>query len=291
MLFRKGREKHNLATVGCSVAVMEIEMTCPICSSHEISKNNITRRDKQHYDYRDCERQHVEYPQWKAKDKDTFGLVSLLLIEKILLVGIARVTQISGDWLQEYVNDAYAAVLGTAAVVPKAKLTVQIHKLWSFVTDRGNKQWNWLIIDADTRDIIGCHIGNRSRTSARQFWQSLLAVYRQCVKFYTDYWEAYETVILSKRHFAVGKENGLTSYIKRLNNMFHQRVPRLVGNLLSLSKKLENHLGGIWTFIRKYNRLDRERVIKSDHPSISFARYSKALPRFVHIVLFREIQN
>jgi len=31
-------------------------------------------------------------------------------------------------------------------------------------------------------------------------------------------WEAFEKVVPSKRHFAVGKETGLTSYIERLNN-------------------------------------------------------------------------
>jgi insertion element IS1 protein InsB len=73
-------------------------------------------------------------------------------------------------------------------------------------------------MDADSREIIACHIGDRSRASALALWQSLPLVYRQCAQVYTDYWEAYETVIPSKRHRAVGKESGLTSYIERLNN-------------------------------------------------------------------------
>jgi hypothetical protein len=36
-------------------------------------------------------------------------------------------------------------------------------------------------------------------------------MYRQCTKVYTDDWEADETVIPSQRHFAVGKESGLTN--------------------------------------------------------------------------------
>lgn len=254
---------------------MAIEMTCPTCGSHDISKNGTTRRGKQNYKCRDCGRQFVEDPQWQPKSKDTFGLVNVLLLEKIPLAGIARVTQVSDSWLQEYVNDAYAEVTRTASVVPKAKgkLTVQMDELWSFVDDKGNKQWVWLAIDADTREIIGCHIGDRSRTSARQLWQSLPAVYRQCAKVYTDHWEAYETVIPSKRHFAVGKESGLTSYIERLNNTMRQRVSRLVRKTLSFSKKLENHIGAIWTFIHEYNRLVKERLIESAHPAISSVLY------------------
>ncbi|MEM6520165.1 MAG: IS1 family transposase, partial [Cyanobacteria bacterium P01_C01_bin.70] len=77
------------------------------------------------------------------------------------------------------------------------------------------------------------------------------------------------TVIPSQCHFAVGKESGLTSDIERLNNTMRQRVSRLVRKTLSFSKKLENHLGAIWTFIHEYNRLVRERLIESGHPAIS----------------------
>jgi len=164
---------------------MAIEMTCPTCGSHDISKNGTTRRGKQNYKCRDCGRQFVEDPQWQPKDKDTFGLIHLLLLEKIPLAGIVRVTGVSESWLEEHVNEAYAQIDKTASVVPKAKgkLTVQMDELWSFVDDKGNKQWVWLALDADTREIIGCHVGDRSRTSAQQLWQSLPGVYKQCPRF------------------------------------------------------------------------------------------------------------
>ena len=190
----------------------------------------------------------------------------MLLLEKIPLAGIARATGVSDSWLQDYVNACYEAVPQTAAVVPKAKgkLKVQMDELWSFVDDKCNKQWVWLAIDADTREVIGCHIGDRSRESARSLWQSIPAVYRQCAVVYTDYWEAYETVIPAKRHRAVGKDSGLTSYIERFNNTLRQRVSRLVRKTLSFSKKLENHVGAIWNFIHEYNRLVREKTVGND---------------------------
>lgn len=241
---------------------MRIEMTCPTCGSHEISKNGTTRRGKQNYKCRDCNRQFVEDPQWKPKDKDTVGLITLLLLERIPLAGIARATGVSESWLQDYVNTVYAAVPQVAKVVPKAKgkLRVQMDELWSFVDDKGNKQWVWLALDTNTREVIGCHIGDRSRESAKALWQSLPGVYRQCATVYTDYWEAYETVIPAKRHRPVGKDSGLTSYVERFNNTLRQRVSRLVRKTLSFSKKLENHVGAIWNFIHEYNRLIREKI-------------------------------
>jgi insertion element IS1 protein InsB len=214
-------------------------------------------------------------PQWQPKDKDTTGLVNLLLLEKIPLAGIARATQVSASWLQGHVNDTYGQVPQAASVVPKAKgkLRVQMDELWSFVDRKGNKQWVWLAMDADTREIIGCHIGDRSRASALALWQSLPPVYRQCAQVYTDYWEAYETVIPSQRHCAVGKESGLTSYIERLNNTLRQRIARLVRKTLSFSKKLENHIGAIWMFIHEYNRLVREKLLERDEPAFSSVLY------------------
>ena len=100
-------------------------------------------------------------------------------------------------------------------------------EFWSFVDNKKNKQWVWLAIDAETREIIGCYIGERSRPLAQALWDSLPGVYRQCAKVYTDYWEAHQTVIPSKRHEAVGKESGKTSYIERLNNTLRQRISRL----------------------------------------------------------------
>ena len=249
---------------------MKVEMTCPTCGSHDISKNGTTRRGKQNYKCRDCNRQFVEDPQWKPTDKNEQSLIDLLLLEKIPLAGIARTTGVSESWLQNYVNACYEWVPKVAEVVPKAegKLTVQMDELWSFVDDKGNKQWVWLAIDADTREVIGCHIGDRSRASARSLWQSVPAVYRQCATVYTDYWEAYETVIPAKRHRAVGKDSGSTSYIERFNNTLRQRVSRLVRKTLSFSKKLENHIGAIWTFIHEYNRLIREKMVEDDPDAI-----------------------
>ncbi len=118
--------------------------------------------------------------------------------------------------------------------------------------NKGNKQWVWLALDADTREIVGVHIGARDEAAAQQLWASLPPVYRQCAVAYSDFWAAYGTVFPSKRHQAVGKETGLTSYIERFNNILGQRVSRLVRKTLSFSKSLENHIGAIWYFIHHY---------------------------------------
>ena len=108
-------------------------------------------------------------------------------------------------------------------------------------------------MDADTREIVGVYIGARDEAGACQLWQSLPPVYRQCALAYTDFWAAYGAVLPNKRHQAVSKESGKTSYIERFNNTLRQRVSRLVRKTLSFSKSLDNHIGAIWYFIYHYN--------------------------------------
>ena len=217
-------------------------------------KNGTTRRGKQNYKCRDCGRQFVENPQWKRREKESTVMIDRLLLEKIPLAGIARVLKLSESWLQGYVNQGYEKVPRQVQVMPKAKgcLNVQMDELWSFVDDKGNKQWVWLALDVKTREIVGCHVGDRSKESAFALWQSMPGIYRQCAVIYTDHWEAYKAVLPSQRHHAVGKETGL-SYIERFNNTLRQRVSRLVRQTLSFSKKLGNHIAAIWNFIHYHN--------------------------------------
>jgi insertion element IS1 protein InsB len=118
------------------------------------------------------------------------------------------------------------------------------------VGHKGKKQWIWLALDVNTREIVGVHIGDRSEHGAGALWASLPSVYRQCAVA-SGFWSAYGLIFPRKRHKAVGKDSA--SYIERFNCTMRQRVSRLVRRTLSLSKKLENHIGAIWLFIHHYN--------------------------------------
>lgn len=225
-------------------------LRCPNCGSDDIMKNGSTRRGKQNYKCRVrlwrgealCGRQVVENPQWKRRGPDSSAIIDRLLLEKLSLAGIARVLKLSQSWLQGYFNRCYEALPRQVQVLPKPRgaLSVQMDELWAFVDDKGNQQWVWLALDVATREIAGCHRGDRSGDSASAWWQSMPAVHRPCAMIYTDRWEAYKGVLPSKRHGAVGKETALTSYIERFNNTLRQRVSRLVRKTLSFSKNLEN---------------------------------------------------
>jgi IS1 family transposase/transposase-like protein len=170
---------------------------CPNCGSEAVNRNGQTRHHKQNYKCRECRRQFVLNPTWKAITKEQEELMSRMLLERISQAGIARVLQVSEDTVQRYVNAASVAVKKQVEVSakPKKRLSVQMDELWSFVDNKGNQQWVWLALDAQTREIVGVHIGDRSAVSALALWNSMPPVYRQCAVIYTDHWSAYDSVL------------------------------------------------------------------------------------------------
>lgn len=85
-------------------------MVCPSCGSERTIKNGTIHNGKQKYECKQCFRQFVENPQNKIISQDTKDLIDKLLLEKVPLAGIARVTDVSECWLQNYVNKKYSAI-------------------------------------------------------------------------------------------------------------------------------------------------------------------------------------
>ena len=94
---------------------------CPRCGSTEVVKNGNIHNGKQNHKCRECERQFVADPQQKRVSQETKELIDKLLLEKLPLAGIARVTEVSETWLQSYVNQKYEKVSKQVKVRSKKK--------------------------------------------------------------------------------------------------------------------------------------------------------------------------
>lgn len=77
------------------------------CDSTHTVKNGKIHNGKQNFKCRECGRQFAQDPQNRLIDEATKTLIDKLLLEKIPLAGIARVTGVSEPWLQNYVNAKY----------------------------------------------------------------------------------------------------------------------------------------------------------------------------------------
>lgn len=127
---------------------------------------------------------------------------------------------------------------------------IECDELSSFVARKSNRQWVWLAMDRDTREIVGCFVGARDESGAQGRWDSLPACYLDA-ECHTDLLWAYQAVVFGNRHHRHGKG---TQHSERFNGTLRQRVSRLVRKTLSFSKKLDNHIAAIWLFIHHYNQ-------------------------------------
>lgn len=108
-------------------------MICPKCGSERTKKNGSTYRKQQKYQCNSCKFQFTENPKNKIISDDTKELIEKLLLEKIPLAGIVRVTGVSEKCLQDYVNDKYKNISHKIAISDKSKgkLTIQCDEMWS----------------------------------------------------------------------------------------------------------------------------------------------------------------
>ena len=63
-----------------------------------------------------------------------------MLLERISLAGVARVTGVSEKWLQDYVNELYADTPREAKLLKTDNaITLECDELWSFAENSENK--------------------------------------------------------------------------------------------------------------------------------------------------------
>lgn len=129
---------------------------------------------------------------------------------------------------------------------------LELDELWSFVLRRASKRWVWIALSRATRQVVAYFIGDRSRESCRQLWARIPAAY-QHGRCFTDFWEAYSSVIPAEQHTAAGKESGLTARVERWNNTLRQRLARFVRKSLSFSKSETMHQICLRLFLHRYN--------------------------------------
>ncbi len=236
-------------------------LCCPHCGLSHSKRNGHTHYNKQNYQCRNCRRQFVENSQRIGENER--AMIKRLLLERLLLLGICRSMDVSLRWRLNFIATLYETLPADLNVQLPAKLQrsvkllrvrAEADEMWSFVGENINKQWVWLAIDVESRQVIAFYVGDHSRKAARNVWQQIPAAYRQQASFATADWEAYKGVIPLTQHRVCAKCTGQTNIIERFNCSLRQRVSQLVRKSLSFSKSLGNHIGAIKYFICHYNQ-------------------------------------
>ena len=129
---------------------------------------------------------------------------------------------------------------------------LELDELWSFVVKRANKRWIWIALCRATRQVVAYVVGDRSAATCQKLWERIPEAYHRA-HCYSDFWEAYQVVIPSQQHTAVGKETGLTAHVERWNNTLRQKLGRFVRKSLSFSKSDAMHELCLRLFLHDYN--------------------------------------
>jgi transposase-like protein len=149
-----------------------MSLNCPSCKSVSIKKNGHIHNGKQNHRCLSCGRQFVLNPKNKLIKDETQAQVRQALLERVSLEGICRIFNVSMPWLLSFIDKVIAGLPANLNATVTAEgeefevAVLELDEQWSFVGNKGNQQWLWLVFHSSTRQVLAMHVGKRSRQSA-----------------------------------------------------------------------------------------------------------------------------
>ena len=110
---------------------------------------------------------------------------------------------------------------------------------------QATKPWRWSAMEAQTRQGMALHGGERRRERANDLWTKRPVVDREPATVHTDHDAAPRGVIPAERHKAMNNKARQTNHSERFTHTLRQRGSRLVREPLSFSHKRAHHLGAL----------------------------------------------
>ncbi len=156
-----------------------MSLTCPQCKAATIKKNGSIHNGKQKYECLACRRQFVENPQHKQISDETKERIQRALLERVSLEGICRIFDVSLTWLLELMQETFKQLpdhLNASVLADNEEFTVVIleaDEMWSYVGNKKNQQWLWLVMHSKSRQIVAFHVGDRSKATGQALMNKL----------------------------------------------------------------------------------------------------------------------
>ena len=240
---------------------------CPHCTSKHTVKNGHIHNGKQNHKCKSCGRQFVENPRNKIIGQETKELIDKLLLRTLPLAGIARVAEVSELWLQGYVNHKYEAVPKCVESKPKkgdalASKAMRSGRLQGPRNAKSGSGWRWTpqpgrslgCLSAVEENLELKGSGVHCPVSIDNVLSSTPTSGRHAPRCFRANAIKLSARAAAKRTTSNASTAPLDSgQARKVPLCPRQRVSRLVRSTLSFSKKLENFVGAIWTFVHHYN--------------------------------------
>ncbi|WP_042282450.1 IS1 family transposase, partial [Candidatus Protochlamydia sp. R18] len=140
-------------------------MRCTHCGSDLVKENGYTRHEKQNFRCLECGKQWSENNEAKIINEQIKELVRKALLERVSLNGICRIFDVSMPWLLDFINfiinDLPEDLNAQVTCCEKDELKVaklEVDELWSFVGNKKNDQWLWLILHKKSRQVLAMQV-------------------------------------------------------------------------------------------------------------------------------------
>lgn len=154
-------------------------ISCSHCHSPTIRKNGSIHSGKQKYECLACGKQFVEQPQNKIISDDLKERIRRSLLERVSLEGICRIFDVSMPWLLGFMEKTFEALpddLNATIIAENDEFEVVViegDEMWSFVGNKSNDQWLWLVMHSSTRQILAFHVGKRNKIAGEALMAKL----------------------------------------------------------------------------------------------------------------------
>lgn len=106
----------------------------------------------------------------------------------------------------------------------RLELEVEADAMASCVQTNAHTPWRGIAMHATTHPVMACHVGDRSRTSAKRLGAKMPDTSRQHATGYTDPYVAYARVIPTAQPRAISTLARNTPHIERFNHTLRPRV-------------------------------------------------------------------
>ena len=156
-----------------------MNISCSHCHSNTVRKNGSIHSGKQKYECLSCHRQFVEDPQNKIISDDIKERIRRSLLERVSLEGICRIFDVSMPWLLEFMEKTFQSLpddLNATIIAENDEFEVAVlegDEMWSFVGNKSNDQWLWLVMHSSTRQILAFHVGKRNKAAGEALMAKL----------------------------------------------------------------------------------------------------------------------
>lgn len=155
-------------------------MKCTACESDLLKKNGHTRHGKQNYRCLECGKQMTEHAEATIITDQTKELIRRSLLEKVSLNGLCRIFDVSMPWLLDFID----AIIKSLPEDLNAQVTcneddeielakLEVDELWSFVGNKKNDQWLWLVFHKNSRQVLAMQVGPRDKKTAELLFAKL----------------------------------------------------------------------------------------------------------------------